>query len=135
MSLQSQVRCCRQSLAELEKMRVQDYVEAPRSSGYRAIHVMVLEANKTIEIQLRTPLMHRWAQLAEAFSELLDQNLKQDGDHLVQKFLLAYGKHAEAAESGQPPNLENQATIAELEHRVDSLLDQLAQLHRKDGQL
>jgi putative GTP pyrophosphokinase len=64
-----------------------DYVKNPRRSGYRGVHVIVQYQGRQIEIQLRTATMHTWALAAENYSQLLDLNLKQDGDHPVQLFL------------------------------------------------
>lgn len=64
-----------------------DYIAKPRRSGYRGVHVIVEYQDRQIEIQLRTRVMHAWALAAENYSQLLDLNLKRDGDHPVQKFL------------------------------------------------
>ena len=53
-----------------------DYVSTPRSSGYRALHVEVERHGRAVEVQLRTPHMHTWAESAEAFSEILNKNFK-----------------------------------------------------------
>ncbi|MDY6213584.1 MAG: RelA/SpoT domain-containing protein [Schaalia hyovaginalis] len=60
--------------------RESDYVEYPRSSGYRAIHLVVRRDERLIEVQLRTQRMHAWAQLIEALSQSLGTNYKQDAD-------------------------------------------------------
>lgn len=67
--------------------RVIDYVAEPRPSGYRALHLEVSRQSLPIEVQLRTPAMHRWAETMEAFSDLLGENFKQDGDSDVHKFM------------------------------------------------
>ena len=38
--------------------KVIDYVEEPRQSGYRAIHLIVNRKGRPIEVQLRTDTMH-----------------------------------------------------------------------------
>lgn len=55
-----------------------DYVANPRPSGYRAIHLHIKRDGVQIEIQLRTQLMHAWAQLVESMSSITRTNLKQD---------------------------------------------------------
>src|SRR5699024_243159 len=40
--------------------RVDDYIETPRLSGYRGVHIIVEYDSKQIEIQLRTEGMHEW---------------------------------------------------------------------------
>lgn len=90
-------RCVLQTLDELYALRAlvrekwvcteSDYVSQPRESGYRAIHLVVDFNNVKIELQLRTLVMHQWAQTVEAFSGVLGENLKQDGTHFVQQFM------------------------------------------------
>ncbi len=42
-----------------------DYVAEPAESGYRAKHVVVRRDDHLIEIQLRTPRQHQWAEAVE----------------------------------------------------------------------
>lgn len=83
---------------------VKDYIKEPRSSGYRSLHMIVKEAGFQIEIQLRTTTMHEWAVLVEAFSSVLGENLKQDGDHLIQNFLRLSSEALAREELGLPPD-------------------------------
>jgi putative GTP pyrophosphokinase len=58
-------------------------VAIPRSSGYRAVHLVVEYGSddpKPIEIQLRTEYMHTWAMLVESYSGATGTNYKRDGD-------------------------------------------------------
>lgn len=55
---------------------VDDYTAAPQATGYRAIHVVVVEAGRRIEIQLRTPGQNRWADEVERWSDRLGHDLK-----------------------------------------------------------
>lgn len=84
---------------------VKDYIKEPRSSGYRSVHMIVKEAGFQIEIQLRTTTMHDWAVLVEAFSSVLRENLKQDGDHLIQNFLRLSSDAIARAELGLPADV------------------------------
>lgn len=81
--------------------RVSDYIEEPRESGYRALHMVVSRDNRLIEIQLRTTVMHEWAMTVEAFSGSAQENFKQDGDHLVQQFLRVFSQVMAYTESGE----------------------------------
>lgn len=61
--------------------RVDDYITRPRSSGYRAVHVVVAYEDRKgearrIEVQLRTRTMHEWAIAVERLGGRLRQDLK-----------------------------------------------------------
>ncbi len=56
--------------------KVYDYIDEPKQSGYRAVHLVVSYDARLIEIQLRTQLMHAWAVLQESVGTLLDIDLK-----------------------------------------------------------
>jgi len=53
-----------------------DYIESPRSSGYRGIHVILRYDQRDIEVQLRTMVMHEWAIAVERLSGRLSHDLK-----------------------------------------------------------
>jgi ppGpp synthetase/RelA/SpoT-type nucleotidyltranferase len=57
-------------------LRVDDYVNSPRSSGYRAVHLIVQYDDRSIEIQLRTRLMHDWAIAVERLGGRMNEDLK-----------------------------------------------------------
>lgn len=62
-------------------LRHADYISRPRLSGYRAVHVVVgyddeLYAERAIEVQLRTRVMHEWAITVERLSGRLRDDLK-----------------------------------------------------------
>lgn len=73
----------------LPVLGVADYINSPRISGYRGVHVIVSYEERAIEVQLRTRVMHAWALAAEGYSSDVGLNLKQDGDHPIQLFLRA----------------------------------------------
>ncbi len=56
--------------------RVDDYVAHPRSSGYRAVHLIIQYDGRRIEVQLRTMVMHEWAVAVERLGGQLGQDLK-----------------------------------------------------------
>jgi len=58
---------------------VDDYVKNPKSTGYRAIHVVVRRDGQPVEIQLRTLGQHDWAETVERVAARIRQPLK-DGD-------------------------------------------------------
>lgn len=56
--------------------RVNDYIAAPRDSGYRGVHLIVAYDEHDIEIQLRTQVMHDWAITVERLSGQVGEDLK-----------------------------------------------------------
>ena len=95
-------------------LRVADYVTAPRISGYRAVHVVVEYRERAIEVQLRTPQMHAWAQEMERISGQRGENLKQDGTHPIQLYMAAVSRALDAQERGE---LITRGLLDELEER------------------
>jgi putative GTP pyrophosphokinase len=84
-----------------------DYVADPAPSGYRAIHVIVLRDAHLVEIQLRTPRQHEWAEAVER-TGLRTRHALKDGsgpEDLLRYFRLAADGIA-AAESGDPVDQE-----------------------------
>lgn len=100
-----------------------DYITTPRDSGYRAVHMIVIESGLQIEIQLRTEVMHRWAVLVEAFSGVVSQNLKQDGSHLIQDFLKIMSVMNALEEADQVPTKEQLDSFHTLRHEVTEYLN------------
>lgn len=49
-----------------EIIQVYDYIERPKSDGYRAVHLVVSRAGCRIEVQLRSVTQHAWAEVIEA---------------------------------------------------------------------
>src|SRR6266496_1196075 len=49
------------------------------SHGYRAVHVIVSESGKLIEVQVRTSLQHTWAELSEKLADEFDSSIKYGG--------------------------------------------------------
>lgn len=102
-----------------------DYIQSPRISGYRAVHLVVARNDALpIEIQLRSRVMHQWAETAEGFSKELGLNLKQDGDHVVQRFLAVASEIFSHQEVGQSIGLEVQTRYSDLLPEVQAVLSQ-----------
>lgn len=46
------------------------------SYSYRAVHVIIKEKEKIVEVQVRTELQHAWAEYSEKFSDQIDPAIK-----------------------------------------------------------
>jgi putative GTP pyrophosphokinase len=70
-------------------IRERDYIGEPKSSGYRALHLIVSRNGFPIEVQLRTIGQDIWANTVEETSRLLGVELKfgAGDDHADQVFL------------------------------------------------
>lgn len=82
-----------------------DYVNEPAPTGYRAIHVVVLRDGHLVEIQLRTPGQHEWAEAVERTGLRTRLNLKEgEGpDDLLRYFSLA-AEGIALEEAGETPD-------------------------------
>jgi ppGpp synthetase/RelA/SpoT-type nucleotidyltranferase len=49
------------------------------SHGYRAVHLIVSDANKNVEVQIRTELQHQWGEVSEKLSDTVDIAIKYGG--------------------------------------------------------
>lgn len=102
-----------QDLAELRRVEkriranrppvhVTDYVENPKASGYRGVHLIVTYDDRQIEIQLRTQLMHQWAVAVERYGGKLGEDLKSgSGPAEVLDWLRSVSAAVEMEERGQ----------------------------------
>ena len=96
-------------------VRVTDYITAPRSSGYRGVHVVVQYDDRNIEVQLRTRMMHEWAITVEALSGRLATDLKGgSGPAPVLALLEAISQAMALEEEGALVGSELQGTIESL---------------------
>jgi ppGpp synthetase/RelA/SpoT-type nucleotidyltranferase len=86
-----------------EIVKIDDYNVAPRSSGYRALHIVVRREGALVEIQLRTLSQQRWAMLVEDLDAAHRLNLKDEqGPAEVLDYLKVYAAGlAELDLSGQ----------------------------------
>lgn len=95
--------------------RIDDYVAAPRESGYRAVHVVVRYDERSIEVQLRTRYMHDWAMAVERFGADTGQDFKSGrGSEPVLAWLSALSAALAIEEAGL-------AIDTELRERVSTL--------------
>lgn len=107
---------CRAVLDSIEELRrvqrrlsknrppvhVDDYISQPRASGYRSVHLMVEYDEHTIEVQLRTRVMHSWAVVVERLGGRLQADLKSSqGPQEMLDFLEAVSEAMAIEEAGQ----------------------------------
>ena len=105
--------------------RSSNYVDRPRESGYRAIHIVVVQDGRMIEIQLRTQRMHLWAELVESLSGVLGTNYKQDGDSLVQDYARQLSLVMQAVERGEIIGEDDQLKFDDLTKNLQTMLAQI----------
>lgn len=84
-----------------EDCKTKDYIEDPKSSGYRSIHIYVKDkqTNKPIEIQIRNKEHHNWATLVEIVDLLYGTKNKEKGAvSKLGRFLFLYSRANELSE-------------------------------------
>lgn len=106
-----------------EVLRVDDYVTSPKSTGYRAMHVVVRQDGYPVEIQLRTPGQHEWAEAVERWAARTRFPLK-DGegppDLLSYLDLVAWG--ISANEKEERPDAAFLDVLSRFKTRIDHYL-------------
>ena len=84
-----------------EHTTIIDRRERP-SHGYRAVHVVVNQGGKLIEIQVRTSLQQLWAELSEKYADVVDPAIKYGGgDKEIQEILEKASKLVSLDESNE----------------------------------
>jgi len=74
-----------------EIIKINDYNATPRSSGYRALHIVVRRDGALVEVQLRTISQQRWAMLVEDLDAAYRFQLKDEaGPEEVLEYLRVY---------------------------------------------
>lgn len=100
-------------------LRVYDYIDKPRESGYRGVHVIVQYDGRLTEVQLRTDLMHQWAYTVERLSGRLGFDLKGGkGPASVLRWLKAVSKAMALEEAGQPVDSKGMERLETLRQKA-----------------
>jgi putative GTP pyrophosphokinase len=100
-------------------VKVYDYIETPRESGYRGVHVIVEYDGRLTEVQLRTHLMHQWAYTVERLSGRLGVDLKSGkGPQAVLTWLKAVSEAMALEEIGKPPDTEAMERLEALRQKA-----------------
>lgn len=97
-----QLRLTTRSDSACHVQAISDYIDHPRASGYRAVHIVLLQDGRRIEVQLRTRMMHFWALMVEVLSARVGQDLKGVWHEAVSPFLVAASEVLALEEAGRP---------------------------------
>jgi putative GTP pyrophosphokinase len=100
-----------------------DYISGPKATGYRALHLIERRSGMAIEVQLRTPAQHQWAEDVER-AELRTRYPLKDGKgpKVLQRYYALTAEIGEARELGQEPEAAMVAEAQELRAEVEFLL-------------
>lgn len=97
------------------KTLVVDRTARPRY-GYRAVHVIVLDYEIPYEIQIRTELQNRWAQLVERLNDRIPGIKYGEGPEVIQRSL---NRLSEQTDEVEDDNLHTQQLNGpDIEHRI-----------------
>lgn len=85
--------------------RTRDYAAEPKTSGYRAVHLIVLRKGRLIEVQLRTPTQDAWANQVEEDSRRVGRNFKGGlGQQEVHAYYAVVSELLALREEGREPD-------------------------------
>lgn len=112
-------RALEQLLARRPGATLIDYVDRPKPGGYRAKHLIVVEGERNVEVQLRTVRQNRWADEVEDAAGRLDYPLKEGRgpSELVEYFDVAAAILA-AEDQGKEPDGDLNNRLAALRSQV-----------------
>lgn len=95
--------------------RITDYIDDPKPSGYRGVHVIIQHDDRLVEVQLRTIVQHHWAVSVERLGGLIGEDLKSGrGPVEVVSFLEIV---AEAMTIEEVGGLVDDVLLAEIDRR------------------
>lgn len=104
-------------------LRTYDYVARPKTTGYRAVHLVIEKHGRLVEVQLRTTAQHLWAEAVEQIELRHRYGLKDDSGPEVLMELLRRSAYAmDRASRGEGMSIEFDREFDELRRRARSLL-------------
>lgn len=120
-----------------ELVSTYDYIEQPKSSGYRSLHrvykyhsdfVDIYNKNMLIEIQFRTHLQHLWATAVETMGLFTKEAIKagQGDDDVKRFFLLTSALFAKRENQPIPPDVIDD---------IDEIISELEGINAKNNYL
>lgn len=98
-----------------------DYITNPKANGYRSLHTAVIAENKSLEVQIRTHVMHHEAELGVCSHFNYKEGTKRTDQsfnhrlHSLRAVLEHYQDRQEAGEDDEEPNIDNLDQLQELE--------------------
>jgi putative GTP pyrophosphokinase len=99
---------------------IDDYIASPKSTGYRAIHVVVRRDGHPVEIQIRTPGQHEWAEGVERLAARTGFPLKDgEGPPELLTYLELVGWAISVEERGEDLDEGFTQALLQLKDRVD----------------
>ncbi len=103
--------------------RVYNYVDDPKPSGYRAVHVSVVRDERLIEIQFRTPGQQSWAAAVERAGARLRLSVKDGhGPEPLLRYFRLLGDVLALEEAGSPVDDGLVDAIEGLQEQVRTIL-------------
>lgn len=104
--------------------REYDYIAKPRpDTGYRAYHLVEMRRNRRIEIQIRTPTQHAWAELIEDLAKRLPGLKDGTAPPDVVEYHRLGAQLLAASERQQDPDSGSLQRFRELHQRVRPYLE------------
>ena len=115
---------------DFKLIRIMSYVDHPKESGYRGVHMIYEYCGKDsesyfkdifIELQVRTKMQHAWATTVEILGLLYNSALKSSidpGDGSVLKYLTCASKAFALKELGRPYDYSLMGQLRSLEDKL-----------------
>lgn len=106
--------------------RFRDYVQEPKSDGYRALHLVNRHRGRLIEIQLRTPLQDGWANAVEAATQRFPGLKIGGGPVVLREFFISASEFSSVLDGAiEVPSMARLLEIQSAIDRADTFLAEL----------
>jgi ppGpp synthetase/RelA/SpoT-type nucleotidyltranferase len=110
---------------QLNLVRATDYRAKGRDdSGYRAVHLIIENRGKVIELQIRSMIQHYWAESIERTSVIYGSHLKeQEGDPAVIEYFKKLSDIFFELEAGRQPGNAAQVELDKLRGDAERIIE------------